>query len=129
MPFERYADAGFTNEEAEDLASGKRKLMTAEGCPQCVNGYKGRFGVLETMPISEEIKRVIIDGGSSIDIKNKAIEVGMITLRRVALFGALDGKTNLEEVVGSTLPDKSKTQQAQEMRKKKKEGVEVEEPA
>jgi hypothetical protein len=82
------------------------------------------------MPISEEIKRVIIDGGSSIDIKNKAIECGMITLRRVALFGAMDGKTNLEEVVGSTLPDKSKTQLAAASRKKKKEGeVEIEEPA
>jgi type IV pilus assembly protein PilB len=130
MPLDRYIEVGFTQEEADKILKGEVKLMTAPGCAQCVNGYKGRFGVLETMPISEEIKRVIIDGGSSIDIKNKAIECGMITLRRVALFGAMDGKTNLEEVVGSTLPDKSKSQLALASKKKKKDDeVVIEEPA
>ena len=107
---DRYIEVGFTDEEADKLASGEVKLLTAEGCAMCVNGYKGRFGVLETMPITEGIKRVIIDGGSSIDIKNKAIEEGMISLRRVALLGSMEGKTTLEEVVGSTLADKSKHQ-------------------
>ena len=108
MALERYQEAGFLESESQALAKGERKLWVADGCAMCVNGYKGRFGVLETMPITENIKRVIIDGGSSIDIKNKAIEDGMITLRRVALIGALDGKTTLAEVVGSTLADKSK---------------------
>jgi type IV pilus assembly protein PilB len=108
LPEERYAEAGFTEEETAKILKGEVKLWAAIGCPQCVNGYKSRFGVLETMPITEDVKRVIIDGGSALDIKNKAVEEGMITLRRVALIGAMDGKTTLEEVVGSTLADKSK---------------------
>ena len=127
MPAERYEEVGFTPEEINRLIKGEVKLLTAEGCAQCVNGFKGRFGVLETMPITENVKRVIIDGGSSIDIKKAAVADGMITLRRVALLGAVDGKTNLEEVVGSTLPDKSKT--ALEEGKKKKKSSEEEEVA
>jgi type IV pilus assembly protein PilB len=110
LPHDRYLEAGFTEEESLKLVKGEIKLMAAEGCAQCVNGYKGRFGVLETMPLTEDVKRVIVAGGSSLDIKNKAMEEGMISLRRVALLGAMEGKTSLEEVVGSTLADKSKAQ-------------------
>jgi len=112
MPMERYTDVNFTEEEAKKIISGEIKLMTAEGCPQCTNGYKGRFAILETLPITEEVKRVIIDGGSSLDIKNAAIAQGMITLRRVALLGCMNGKTNLEEVIRSTLDDKTVIQRA-----------------
>ncbi|MCK6479062.1 MAG: Flp pilus assembly complex ATPase component TadA [Planctomycetaceae bacterium] len=123
MPIERYLEVGFLQSEAERIVSGEVKLMTADGCAMCVNGFKGRFGVLETMPITENVKRVIIDGGSSIDIKNKAIEDGMITLRRVALLGCMEGKTTLAEVVGSTLADKDKPAF------KKREDVGAAEPA
>jgi type IV pilus assembly protein PilB len=106
LPPERYLDAGFTEAETKSIVSGEVTLYTAEGCSQCTNGYKGRFGVLETMPINEDLKRVIIDGGSSLDIKHKALEHGMITLRRVALLSCMEGRTNLEEVVRMTLTDK-----------------------
>jgi type IV pilus assembly protein PilB len=121
MPLERYLEVNFTPEEAKKIVSGEIKLYTADGCSQCTNGYKGRFAILETLPITEEVKRVIIDGGSSLDIKNAGIAQGMITLRRVALLGCMGGKTNLEEVVRSTLDDKTVIQKA----KKKKEGEEV----
>ena len=104
---ERYIEAGFIGEEVDKLASGEVKLVTAEGCAMCTNGYKGRFGVLETLPIADDIKRIIIDGGSSLDLKNKGIELGMITLRRVALLSCMEGKTNLEEVLRSTLGDEA----------------------
>ncbi len=124
MPIDRYLEVGFTDEEAQKLAKGEVKMLTAEGCAMCVNGYKGRFGVLETMPITEGVKRVIIDGGSSIDIKKQAIADGMISLRRVALLGCMEGKTTLAEVVGSTLPDKDKTP-AQLKKEAEKEKVET----
>ena len=102
-----YEEAGFTPEETEKILKGEVVLQTAEGCTQCTNGYKGRFGVLETLPLTEEVRRIIIDGGSSLDIKNKAIEQGMITLRRVALLSCLEGRTDLEEVIRTTLADKT----------------------
>jgi type IV pilus assembly protein PilB len=116
MPPERYIEAGFTEEETAKIIKGEIQLMATTGCPQCTNGYKGRFAILETLPITEEVKRVIIDGGSSLDIKNMAVSQGMITLRRVALLGCIGGKTNLEEVLRSTLADKT----PEGMRAKKK---------
>ncbi len=112
LPAERLLEAGFTLEEVKAGV----QLKQAVGCPMCTNGYKGRFGVLETLPMTEEVKRVVIEGGSSIDIKNKAVEQGMMTLRRVALLSALKGKTSLEEVLRSTLADKTPSA----MMKKKK---------
>ncbi len=107
MPVERYVEAGFTPDESKRLAAGEINLVASPpgGCPQCTNGYKGRFAILETLPMTEEVKRVVIDGGSSLDIKNAALAQGMVSLRRVALLGCLAGKTNLEEVLRSTLSD------------------------
>jgi type IV pilus assembly protein PilB len=107
LPADRYVDAGFTEEEVRKLVSGEVQLWQTVGCPQCTNGYKGRFAILETLPITEEVKRVIIDGGSSLDIKNVSLTQGMVTLRRVALLGTLGGKTDLAEVLRSTLADKT----------------------
>jgi type II secretory ATPase GspE/PulE/Tfp pilus assembly ATPase PilB-like protein len=52
------------------------------GCARCVLGYRGRFALLETMPVTDPIRRIIIDHGSVLDIKKKALEEGMLTLRR-----------------------------------------------
>ena len=69
-------------------------------------GTAGRFALLETMPMHEEIKRLIIEGRSALDIKNAAIrDHEMITLRRCALLNALRGKTSIEEVLRVTMPD------------------------
>ncbi len=87
-----------------DVAPGYH-VYRPVGCTRCTGGYRGRFALLETMPITEAIKRIIIDGGSVLDIKKKALEEGMITLRRCGLLNALRGKTSLEEVVSVTMVD------------------------
>ena len=75
------------------------------GCARCTGGYKGRFALLETMPITDSLRRIIIDGGSVLDLKKRALEEGMITLRRAGLLNAIRGKTSLEEVVAVTMAD------------------------
>jgi type IV pilus assembly protein PilB len=70
-----------------------------------VGGYRGRFALLETMPITDAIKRVIIDGASVLEIKKTALAEGMVTLRRCGVLNAVRGKTSLEEVVQVTMAD------------------------
>ena len=91
---------GFTQEEAETCT-----LYRPKGCQKCTGGYKGRFAVLEPLMVNEEVKRLILDGGSAIDIKAKALELGMITLRRCAILNAIRGNTSLEEVLRVTMGD------------------------
>jgi len=94
------ASLGFSSKE-----TGKFELMEAVGCQRCSQGYKGRFALLETMPITSGLQRVIIDGGSAVDIKERAIEDGMITLRRCGILNTLKGRTSLEEILRVTVGD------------------------
>jgi type IV pilus assembly protein PilB len=80
-------------------------LLEAAGCPRCDRGYKGRFALLETMPITLPLQRIIISGGSAMDMRQKALEEGMITLRRCALLNAMRGRTSLEEALRTTVAD------------------------
>ncbi|MCP5069779.1 MAG: Flp pilus assembly complex ATPase component [bacterium] len=98
---ERLLEVGYTDAEAKS----NPKLYKPEGCGRCSNGYAGRFALLETIPITHAVKRMIIDGHSAIEIRAKAIEEGMITLRRAALLNALRGNTSIEEVLRVTLSD------------------------
>ncbi|MFH1422479.1 MAG: ATPase, T2SS/T4P/T4SS family [Planctomycetota bacterium] len=76
------------------------------GCTKCgSSGYKGRFALLETLPLTDGIKRLIIDGASVMDIKKKAIEEGMITVRRAGLLNVIKGMTSIEEVLNSSTAD------------------------
>jgi len=88
----------------EDLA-GEYQIYEAVGCTRCVGGYRGRFALLETMPMTEPIKRTVISGGSALDIKAKALEENMLTLRRCGLLNALRGRTSIEEVLQVTMAD------------------------
>ena len=94
------ASLGFSGKE-----TGKFELMEAVGCQRCSQGYKGRFALLETMPITSGLQRVIIDGGSAVDIKERAIEDGMLTLRRCGILNTLKGRTSLEEILRVTVGD------------------------
>lgn len=96
---ERMLQLGYTEEEAESQPD----VFRAKGCARCSNGYVGRFAILETLPITDEVKRMVIDGRSSIEVRAKAIEQGMITLRRAALLNAMRGNTSIEEVLRVTL--------------------------
>lgn len=90
---------GFTD---EDLAKDW-KLYRPVGCDSCRGkGFKGRVGVYEVMPISDEMQRVIMNNGTEVDIMNMAYQEGMVDLRRAGLLKVMQGLTSLEEVTAST---------------------------
>ncbi|OFN84486.1 type IV-A pilus assembly ATPase PilB [Neisseria sp. HMSC064E01] len=91
--------AGFTD---EDLAKDW-KLYRPVGCDSCRGkGFKGRVGVYEVMPITEEMQRIIMNNGTEVDIMNMAYKEGMVDLRRAGLLKAMQGLTSLEEVIAHT---------------------------
>lgn len=92
-------DAGFSAEEARSVTPFKGK-----GCSTCGGrGYKGRVGIYEVMESTDEIRDLILSGASGIELKRKAIEQGMITLRRSGLIKVKAGLTTIEEVVRETV--------------------------
>jgi type IV pilus assembly protein PilB len=101
-PPERLLSVGFT--EAEINANPT--LFTGKGCGRCNEGYAGRFAILETLPMVDEIRRIVIDGGSALDIRNTALDRGMLSLRRCAILNAIRGNTSIEEVLRVTLSDR-----------------------
>jgi len=75
-------------------------LHRAVGCPACSNtGYRGRKALLELLVVTEDVERLIIEGGTADDIHKLAVEQGMVTLRRSGVRKALEGETTLEEVL------------------------------
>ncbi len=91
--------AGFTD---EDLAKDWQ-MYRPVGCDSCRGkGFKGRVGVYEVMPITEEMQRVIMDNGTEVDIQNMAYQEGMVDLRRAGLLKVMQGLTSLEEVTAHT---------------------------
>ena len=92
-------DAGFSPTEAKKLATYRGK-----GCPTCNGtGYKGRVGLYEVMEINDDLRELILIGASSLELKKKAIEHGMITLRASGLQKLREGVTTLEEVLRETV--------------------------
>ena len=88
----------------EDFQRGF-KLFEAnrEGCPRCSGGYKGRFPIVETMPMTPDLRRMVVEGASKDKLKEQAVTEGMLTLRRVALLNAMRGITSIQEVLRVTL--------------------------
>jgi len=83
---------------------GTFSVYKGRGCDKCNNtGYKGRVGLVEVMHIDDDLRDLILSGGTAIDIKKKAIENGMITLRRSGLIKIKEGITTIEEVVRETV--------------------------
>ena len=98
-PAEGLVEVGFSKEEAKDL-----KLYKGKGCTICNNtGFKGRVGLYEVMEITDELRELIIIGASAMELRRKAIEVGMITLRESGLCKIRQGITTIEEVVKETV--------------------------
>ncbi|MHB1711745.1 MAG: GspE/PulE family protein [Acidimicrobiales bacterium] len=86
--------------ESIDGTAGDRQFYRATGCSACSNtGYRGRKALAELMPMTEEIERMIIEGGSVDDIHRMAVSQGMVTLRQSGLRKAAEGETTLEEVL------------------------------
>ena len=90
---------GFTPEDAKAV-----QVMKGKGCEKCNNtGYKGRVALVEVLEITEEVRELILSGASSIEIKRKGLEEGMISLRRSGLQKIKEGLTSIEEVVRETV--------------------------
>ena len=99
MPPQAKIEAGFTPEEAKTV-----KIFKGKGCSICNGtGYKGRAGLYEVMEVDDEIRELILIGASAVELKKKAIEHGMITLRRSGLVKVKEGVTTLEEVSRETM--------------------------
>ena len=99
MPPQALVDIGFSEGDAAKMA-----VYKGRGCTNCNNtGYRGRIGLYEVLEISDEIREMILCGASAMELKNKAIEGGMITLRGSGLQKLREGLTSLEEVLRETV--------------------------
>ena len=97
-PREAMLKAGFT----EDQLAGNWKPYKAVGCSSCNNGYKGRSGLYQVMPITEEIQRIILTQGTAMDIAKQAQREGVRDLRQSGLIKVKAGVTTLEEIIAVT---------------------------
>ena len=98
VPREALVEAGFH----EDDLDGSWTPYKPVGCAACNNGYKGRVGIYEVMPISEEMQRIILADGSALEIAEQARQEGVRSLRESALHKVKIGVTSLEEVLAVT---------------------------
>jgi type IV pilus assembly protein PilB len=99
VPPEGLIEIGFDKKEAGEL-----KMYKGRGCAACNNtGYKGRVGLYEVMEVTDELRELIIIGASAMELRRKAIELGMITLRESGLYKLREGITTIEEVVKETV--------------------------
>ena len=99
LPVAAMEQAGFSREDAQSV-----KPKKGTGCEKCLKtGYKGRVGLYEVMEVTDELRELILVGASALEIRRKAIEEGMITLRGSGLRKVKDGVTTLEEVLRETV--------------------------
>jgi type IV pilus assembly protein PilB len=94
IPRAAMEEEGFTQEQID----AKPELFKAVGCDQCSDGYKGRVGIYQVLPISEETGRIIMDNGTAIDIADQAAKEGIDDLRQSAIKKVIAGLTSLEEI-------------------------------
>jgi type IV pilus assembly protein PilB len=98
-PAEALLNAGYTEADID----GTWTLYGPGGCDRCKgSGYKGRVGIYQVMPITEEIQRIILAGGNALDIAAQAAREGVKDLRRSGLIKAMQGVTSLDEVLSTT---------------------------
>ncbi|MDO4769404.1 MAG: type IV-A pilus assembly ATPase PilB [Brachymonas sp.] len=98
IPRKNLLEAGFTEEQL----NGTWQAYKPVGCDACNNGYKGRVGIYQVMPISEAIQEIILADGSAVDIAKQAEREGVLSLRQSGLQKVIQGITSLEEVLGVT---------------------------
>ena len=98
IPREALLDAGFKEEDI----NGSWKPYRPVGCSACNGGYKGRVGIYQVMPVSEEIQKIILRDGSAMEIARQSEAEGVRSLRQSGLQKVMQGLTSLEEVVAVT---------------------------
>ncbi|HTU67007.1 MAG TPA: type IV-A pilus assembly ATPase PilB [Steroidobacteraceae bacterium] len=99
IPAEALLKEGF---QEADVKAGL-KIYAAKGCSNCSDGYKGRCGIYQVMPVTDAIGRIIMEGGNAIDIADQARKEGVWDLRRAGLEKVKQGLTSLEEVNSVTI--------------------------
>jgi type IV pilus assembly protein PilB len=98
-PPEALVEIGFTPQEAKEI-----KIYKGRGCQKCNGtGYKGRVGLYEVMEITDDIRELILIGASALELRKRAVESGMLTLRQSGLVKIKNGITTIEEVVRETV--------------------------
>jgi len=90
--------AGFREDELDEL-----QAYDPVGCRKCNEGYKGRVGVYQVMPMTDSIKRIILEGGNALEIADQAKKDGILDLRDAALLKVKNGLTSLEEALRITV--------------------------
>ena len=101
IPPKALSDAGMMPERIKLARPTKGK-----GCEECNGtGFRGRVALYEVMPMKEDLKELVLRGGSALDIKREAVRLGMKTLRQAGLSKLEEGVTTLEEVLRVTAPD------------------------
>jgi type IV pilus assembly protein PilB len=85
---------GFTHEEIE----AGLKIYEPVGCPDCTEGYKGRTGIYQVMPMTEQIQAIVLEGGNALQIAEAALRSGVRDLRQSALLKVKNGVTSLAEI-------------------------------
>lgn len=101
MPESALLDIGFSPDEAKTMKSYK-----GQGCSKCGDtGYKGRIALYEVMPVKDDLKELILRGGSASELKKTAVQLGMKTLRMSGLTKIKEGVTSIEEVLRVTFKD------------------------
>jgi type IV pilus assembly protein PilB len=99
MPAQSLVQAGFTPDDAKSVVPKK-----GNGCEKCNNtGYKGRVGLYEVMEITDELRELVLVGASGLELRRKAVEEGMLTLRMSGLRKVKEGLTTIEEVARETV--------------------------
>jgi type IV pilus assembly protein PilB len=93
LPREALLEEGFTEEQLDGLV-----VYKPVGCDRCNQGYKGRVGIFQVMPVSETMGRIIMEGGNSLQLADQAIVEGVAPLRQSGLRKVRDGVTSLEEI-------------------------------
>jgi type IV pilus assembly protein PilB len=99
VPREALAKEGFQN---SDIEAGMR-IFAPKGCANCTDGYKGRVGIYQVMPVTDAIARLILAGGSAVDISDQSAKEGFWDLRRSGLEKVKAGLTSLEEINSVTI--------------------------
>ncbi len=99
VPREALVKEGF---QAADIEAGMR-IFAPKGCAACTDGYKGRVGIYQVMPVTDTIARLILAGGSAVDISDQSAKEGFWDLRRSGLEKVKNGMTSLEEINSVTI--------------------------
>jgi len=94
IPDEALLEEGFSQQQIDEGVT----VFKAAGCDNCTDGYKGRLGIYQVMPVTEAIGRIIMEGGNAMQIADQAEKEGVFDLRRSGLIKVASGITSLEEI-------------------------------